>query len=300
MNRPTFFIIGAGKSGTTSLAYYLAQHPEVMISDPKEPVFFQIEYAKGLDFYWKKYFSKYRGEMHVGEAAHQNSRLPYVARRIHTSYPHSKILMICRNPTDRAFSAYWHNFVRKQERRSFEEAIEENLERLARGPLFETDDEEAIYQRGLVAQKQDGQVRYASYVDSGYYARHIQRYAFLYGSDSVKVVFFEDLAGSTNDTIADIWRFLGLDPVKIVDEAVQNSTASPAMANLARLAFSIPGIRGIPPGFRSRVRSGLSKMVPGSKPSMSQQMRDRLRRHFEPENAELEIIASRKLAHWNE
>ncbi len=299
MNKPSFFLIGAGKSGTTSLVYYLAQHPNLMVSDPKEPVFFQTEYQQGLAYYWDKYFRGYSGEKHAGEAAHQNSRLPYVAKRIHESCPNAKILMICRQPVDRAFSAYWHNAVRKIERRSFEDAIQENLDRLQRGPTFETEDEAEFYAQGVEQQRKDGQVRHASYVDSGYYARHLERYAALFGKDNIKVVFFEDLAQSPQATADRIWQFLGLNSVPVVDEAAQNTTASPALATLTNLAFKIPGVQNISPAFRAKVRQRLAALMPGKKPKMSPQTRQDLIAHFAPENAHLEQFTGRPLAHWN-
>ena len=50
MNRPTFFLLGASKAGTTSLHYYLAQHPDILMSDPKEPAYFRLTPAVGYSF----------------------------------------------------------------------------------------------------------------------------------------------------------------------------------------------------------------------------------------------------------
>ena len=63
MNRPTFFLLGASKAGTTSLHYYLAQHPDILMSDPKEPAFFRLEYERGPDWYWRTYFRRYAGQL---------------------------------------------------------------------------------------------------------------------------------------------------------------------------------------------------------------------------------------------
>ena len=62
MNRPTFFLLGASKAGTTSLHYYLAQHPGILMSDPKEPAYFRLEYERGADWYWRTYFRRYAGQ----------------------------------------------------------------------------------------------------------------------------------------------------------------------------------------------------------------------------------------------
>ena len=62
MKLPNFFLIGTAKAGTTSVHYYLSQHPDVLMSDPKEPLFFQIEYERGLDYYLSTYFRNYAGQ----------------------------------------------------------------------------------------------------------------------------------------------------------------------------------------------------------------------------------------------
>jgi hypothetical protein len=74
---PTFLLLGAAKCGTTSLAYYLSQHPDVCFSDPKEPIFFEAEYEKGLDHYWQKYFQAWSGERAIGEGRPWNLYLPF-------------------------------------------------------------------------------------------------------------------------------------------------------------------------------------------------------------------------------
>jgi hypothetical protein len=90
---PNFFILGAAKCGTSSLRGYLSRHPEVFMSDPKEPFFFEAEYEKGFDFYWRRYFSDWQGEPAIGEARHRNLFLPYVTKRIAASVPDAKLLM---------------------------------------------------------------------------------------------------------------------------------------------------------------------------------------------------------------
>ncbi|MEO1020069.1 MAG: sulfotransferase [Pseudomonadota bacterium] len=299
MNKPTFFLIGAAKSGTTSLVHYLSQHPDLMISDPKEPKFFEAEYQKGLDYYWATCFRKYSGERHAGDAAHKNARLPYVAKRIHALCPEAKLLMICRNPTDRTYSGYLHNHVRKVEKQTFEEAIDRNLERLAKGPLFETEAEVETYLEGLASGRREGQIRHTFYVDAGYYARHLTRFADLFGKDRIKVIYFEDLAASPQNVCDDIWRFLDLEPVSLTDETVQNAKASPAVAALTRMVFKVPGVERISPKFRAKVRNQLSALMPGKAPKMSPATRERLVAHFAPENARLAEFTGRATDHWN-
>ena len=102
MKRPNFLILGAGKSGTNSLYHYLGQHPDVFLSTPKEPFYFEAEYEKGLKFYWDTYFNGWNGQRAVGEARVANLFLPYIPQRIKESLPQSKLIVTLRNPTHRA------------------------------------------------------------------------------------------------------------------------------------------------------------------------------------------------------
>ena len=72
----------AAEAGTTSLYYYLSQHPDICMSHPKEPMYFWAEYESGSDFYLGKYFKHWNGQSHVGEASHRNLFFPFVPSRI--------------------------------------------------------------------------------------------------------------------------------------------------------------------------------------------------------------------------
>ncbi len=296
--RPSFLVLGAGKAGSTSLAYLLDQHPDICMSYPKEPPFFQTEYHQGLDYYWKKYFRSYAGQAHAGEAAHQNSRLPYVARRIHESVPEAKLFLICRNPVERAFSAYWQNFTRKADQRSFDEAIDENLERLRTGPLFEQEAEAELYARAIDQARQSGRVAYASYVDSGHYAEHVERFAALFGRERIKVLFFEDLARAPQEVADAAYAHLGLDPVPLRDTAAQNTPIHPILARLFQTIGGLPLLGRVPPAWRAKLRTALSSRFKGAKPEMSGETRRLLIEHFRPHNRRLAEVTGRNLDHW--
>ena len=73
---PSFLIIGAPKCGTTSLWLYLHEHPDVCMSQPKEPFYFDSEYYQGWDYYLETYFSHWDNERAVGDASTHNLHLP--------------------------------------------------------------------------------------------------------------------------------------------------------------------------------------------------------------------------------
>lgn len=300
MDRPTFMVLGAAKAGTTSLHYYLSQHPEVFVSDPKEPPFFQVEYEKGIGYYWKTYYRAYSGQRHAGEAGHQNLRLPYVTRRIAESVPDARFYVICRNPVERALSAYWYTFTRGWEHRTFEEALEENLQRMERGPLFEDESEAQLYADGLVAAGSAGQIQHAGYVDSGYYARHIERFASVFGLERIKVLFFEDLVRDPVSTMHEVFAFLDLAPISIPDPSAQNRPVSPLLQRFFRRVAATPVTRRFPQSWRARAKRSLGVLFPSSKPQMTPETRRMLIEHFRPHNVHLSHLTGRNLDHWNE
>jgi Sulfotransferase domain len=296
ITRPTFMILGAGKAGTTSLYYYFSQHPDVCMSSPKDPPFFQAEYELGVDYYWSKYYAPHAGQRHAGDAAHRNLDLPYVARRIVATLPDARFFVICRNPVDRALSGYWHGFSRERERLSFEDAIEANLRRLETGPFFEDEREAHLFAEALAKKRQ---VEFAAYVNQGYYATHIERYAGLFGPERIKVLFFEDLSRDAQATMAEAFAFLDLPPVELIDDAPQNQAMSPAAASVVRSYRHLPARQFVPPSWRAGARRILGKAFGHRKPAMHPDTRRMLVEHFRPHNERLAQMTGRNLDHWN-
>lgn len=292
-------ILGAAKAGTTSLYQLLSRHPEVFVSNPKEPPFFQTEYERGLEYYWRTYYRGYAGQRHAGEAAHRNLRLPYVTRRIADSVPDAKFFVLCRNPVDRAFSAYWYNFTRGLEPRTFEEALEENFELLETGPHFEDEREAPLFAEALAQARRMGRIAYAAYVESGYYARHIERFAESLGRDRIKILFFEDLARDPGATAVEALEFLGLDPAPPGDLTAYNPSLPPVLARSFRRLSAMPVVRSLPPSWRARVRRSLGSTFKTEKPKIDASTRRTLEEHFRPHDEHLARLTGRNLDHWH-
>ena len=109
---PDFIIIGAQKSGTSSLYYYLSQHPNVKPALKKEVHYFDLNFEKNVLFYRMQFpliFNRLNifGKKYVtGEASPYYIFHPHVARRISKIIPSVKIIVLLRNPIDRSFSHY--------------------------------------------------------------------------------------------------------------------------------------------------------------------------------------------------
>ena len=299
---PNFFLIGTSKAGTTSIHYYLSQHPDVLMSDPKEPRFFQAEYERGLDYYISAYFRNYAGQRVVGDAAPQHLYLPYAARRIHATAPTARLAVICRDPVERAVSAYWNNASRGIETRPFDEVIELNIERMRQGPCFETEDEGAHYakiaRKGVVHLQR----AFGFYIEPGYYARYIELYQSLFGKDKLKILFFEDLQRDPNGTINQLLEFLDLRPIALPDTRAQNEAIRKSAARIIELVGSLPAVHRISPQLRTRIKGQIGRLLSGGKtvkPEVSVAARRRLLEHYRPHNRHLAEITGRDLSHWD-
>src|SRR5581483_1266720 len=131
---PDFLIIGAQKAGTTSLFHYLGNHPAIIPALEKEPHFFDYNYARGAGWYrahfptvWERARGKFRL---TGEATPFYLFHPHAPGRAAQLVPHAKLIVLLRNPVERAYSQYHHQVRFGLEELSFEQAIEQEAARL--------------------------------------------------------------------------------------------------------------------------------------------------------------------------
>jgi hypothetical protein len=302
VSRPSFFLLGATKAGTTSLHYYLAQHPDILMSDPKEPAFFRLEYERGPDWYWKTYFRRYRGQRATGDAAPQNLHLPFVAARIAATAPDARLLVLCRQPVDRAVSAWRHNVRLGVEPRPFGDAVERNLRRLERGDTFEDEASLRRYQEIGAREGNAGLQRgFGFYVEPGHYAEHIERYRRLFGAERLLVLFFDDLVSDPAGTTAKATAFLGLAPHRLRDSRAQNEATSAGAARVNSLMARLPGVRLISPELRARVRALVARAGKrgAPPPPVNQAALRGLAEHYRPHTRRLAELTGRDLTAWS-
>ena len=127
---PDFIIIGTQKGGTTSLFYYLYQHPELSFSHKKEIYFFNLYFEKGLAWY-KSHFPFRTDNGITGEATPSYMFHPKAAERVKSILPNVKLIVLLRDPIDRAYSGYAMGQRRKTDTAdTFETAIKRELEAL--------------------------------------------------------------------------------------------------------------------------------------------------------------------------
>ena len=131
---PDFLIVGVMKGGTTSLFRYLVRHPQVLPPFRKEIKYFDCNYINGQNWYQAHFPLKKKfvgGSKLTGEATPYYIFHPQAPMRIAEALPEAKIIILLRNPIDRAYSHYQHMVRVGREPLSFEEAIAAEPERLA-------------------------------------------------------------------------------------------------------------------------------------------------------------------------
>ena len=136
---PNFILFGVSRSGTTSLYQYLSQHPNIEPCAVKETRFFDMYYERGINWYrmnypsvWQKFvFTKLKNKKFItGEASGAYIENPHTPKRIHDLDPNIKLILLVRNPVDRAFSHYIRKMKNGSEKLSFEESIEQEKSRI--------------------------------------------------------------------------------------------------------------------------------------------------------------------------
>ena len=207
---PDYLVIGAAKSGTTSLYRYLVQHPHVRRARRKEIRFFYREYAQGENWYrahfplaLRKHWETLRhGEFVTGEASPSYMYYPHAPKRAHALVPAAKLIAILRNPVDRAYSQYRHKVRKGIEPLSFEQALEAEPER-TRGER----------ERILADETYRGAALFHfGYLHRGLYVEQLEAWLAHYPRESLLVVRAEDLFADPARVIRATTDFLGLAP----------------------------------------------------------------------------------------
>lgn len=126
---PDFIIIGVQKGGTSSLYYYLSQHPELKLSTRQEIHYYDKNYQNGIGWY-KSFFPLSSSPKKTGESTPYYIFHPHVAKRIKKDIPDVKLIVMLRNPVDRAYSHYnMEKRVYRDKVATFEEALALEKER---------------------------------------------------------------------------------------------------------------------------------------------------------------------------
>ncbi len=274
--RPNLIVIGGLKCGTTSLHHYLALHPDVAMSRPKELNFFvsELNWELGADWYASHFDpgARVRGET----SPHYTNRPRFegVATRMRSLLDEARIVYVVRDPIDRLLSHYLHNLGGGYERRPLADAL--------------ADERSAYWQRSR-------------------YAYQLESYVEAFGAERIAIVAGEELKRDRRAAMRNLFAFLEVDPEFSSPEFGREWETGAAKGSggfkLMDRAVRLPGLRALDRNFDrlpERLRWAVERLVhdPGSgegaKPELPADLRARMVDVFGADTARLEEIAGRE------
>ncbi len=202
---PDFLLIGAQKAGTTSLYNYLVQHPRVFPVYRKEVHYFDIGYRRGPGWYRSFFPTQREVEEHAaltGEASPYYLFHPQAPARVHQDVPGAKLIVLMRNPVDRAYSHYQHEVRKGEETLSFLEAIDREEERLS-GETERLTADGSYYSQAH---------RSFSYLARGRYLEQLTPWIERFGRERLLLLPSKRMYAEPQAVLAEVCDFLGLDP----------------------------------------------------------------------------------------
>lgn len=300
MTIPNTFIVGAPRCGTTALQHYLSQHPDIFMSDPKEPHHF------GRDL-WTDYTEVYRrhrdravylslfesagGARVVGEASVWYLYSSTAAAEIHAFNPDARILINLRHPVDYMHSLHQHMRVGGEEDiDDFVEAIDNNRDSRER---------QGRAMNGKFA------AGFPGYRETAQFSAQVARFLDAFGRDRVHFVLMDDLQKDTPATVQSVCRFLGVDSEYDADYSPANESRvvrRPWLHKALMGDFSLRRRLGalLPERVRVaawlRVREAATLRRPRGK--LDPAIRRRLTVEFTDEIKRLGEVIERDLDHW--
>ena len=301
MTLPNFLIIGAAKSGTTSLYHYASQHPEIYMSPVKEPKFFALE-GQDLDFGgpgdqekvrgsgWvttlEEYSELFRGvvdETAIGEASNLYLYDPRAVECIRRYIPHARLVAILRDPAERSYSNFLYMTRNGRERLSdFAEALRQERARI-----------------------RDNWMPSWHYVQRGFYYAQLRRYFDEFPRSQIRTYLFEDLTTHPGHVLQDLFEFLGLDGTFDPDVSKRhNRSGMPRNKALHSFLTRPNPIKTalkavIPSGLRGRTATGIrnQNLV---RTALSPELRRWLVDTYRDDIVKLQDLIGRDLSKWLE
>ena len=263
---PTFVIVGAMRSGSTSLYKHMAAHPQIFMPR-KEIHFFDRRWDNGLEWYGHR-FDGYAGQPAVGEATPTYMSDPVALARMGEVIPDARLLAILRDPVERAYSHYWMEHVRGRDERTFAEAVADEA-----------------------AGEGD-----SDYLARGRYAAQLAAVTDVYPREQVRAVLLDDLRDRPEATYAEVCRWLGVDGGYTPDKL-----GTRVNRYVGFRSMKVRGLRRrLPKAFKVGRIVGKLNAIEGEYPPMDEDLARDLRATFADDNAALSTWLGRDLTRWTE
>lgn len=313
-HHPNFFLVGVVKGGTTSLHYYLDQHPEIYMSPVKETNFFSRHdinpahfskayahdvkvdlpkfFASGMkdkihiahitdESDYERLFDNVKDEKAIGEASNSYLLYPQAPQLIHQAYPDARIIVMLRNPVERAYSQYIMNIrLGKTLETDFIREVKE-------------DNEQQI--RGWGANHQ--------YLYIGKYYKQLKRYFDEFPADQILICWYEEYRRDPETVLRTIYRFLGVDDNFSPDTSEKLNTAGVPKYNRLNYWINQSGIiswakRRLPRSWRAPFKKLMYSSDKDDLPRMTQEEREWLIEYYKEDILKLQELLDRDLSRW--
>jgi hypothetical protein len=202
---PTFIVVGAQKSGTSTIYAAMREHPSVLAADWQEVHFFNSDrfYGKGLKAYARQFRAKKQFSC-VGEVTPGYMISPDVPARIARDIPGCKIVFCLRDPLERAYSAWRMQIWKGVELDDFSTAIRAD----------------------------------EKYLDHSRYHFHISKYLEQFPREDILIMWFEDLKADSQGFLSDLFTFVGAPATEIPVPARENVGGAPRRRIITRILNS--------------------------------------------------------------
>ncbi|AJW71782.1 sulfotransferase family protein [Nitrosopumilus adriaticus] len=278
---PNFFIVGATRCGTSSLYEYLNETNGVFMSSIKEPAFFSVSINRRKPIQnehdYLNLFNDAKPEQAIGEASTRYFIDPKSPSLIKNKIPNAKIIIVLRDPVERAFSSYLY-YLRREKNEPFNMVVKKSLETDLSGD----------YLLHLV-------------VKGGMYFEHVKRYLNTFGQNSVKILFFEEFFPDIKNQFKDLLKYLDIksEPPKIIN-TIFNEYKKPKNKT-SKLVLSIDdilwkmGIKSTFPFLPNRKNLENKYLESGKKPKISEQEKQDLINFYQNDVNQLKNLLGKNI-----
>lgn len=276
MNWPNFVVVGAQKAGTTSLYTHLRRHPEVFLPRVKEVRMFQPEHPDSATAEeYRELYAEAKAYKAIGEVTPFYIPDPLVPARIREVSPDAKIIMMLRDPVERAYSHYLN-------------AREVNVGASEPAPSF----------RAALKRYEDRSSkewpRSQRYIEQGMYCAGVRRFVEAFGGERVLVLLFNELARDAAGLFARIARHIGVDPDGFSAVNVSEKVHPYRVPKFPAIRWiQKTGITAWLP--RSVARAAWPVFFNLKKPPLDNESRRKLQAIYEPDIRRLEELLGREM-----
>lgn len=297
---PNFAILGPPKTASTSLFNYLGQHPDIYASPMKEPRFFLFDHddpdsrikIQGLvkKLRWEmvqnieQYKALYDGvkdEKAVGEGTVSYLVAPGAPQRLYGHNPDMKLIVVLRQPADRAYSHYaWRRTSAVEVAPTFSQALREER----------------------TGMREDWYV--AKYLPHGFYYKLLTNYLEFFPREQISIHLFEDFITHPTATCRDLCRFLEVDPDFTPDASkvwnVSGTFSNPLVQQTWEKSLVLrDAVRPyMPKGLRHQLYTAFTSRM--TKTPFSSEEREELTAYYREDILQLQELLGRDLSHWLE